>query len=132
MKYPLAIVNELISHYGTDIGLGYDIMCAFSKTLGRSSIGAKAAEARIHGVVPSFHGHAHNRRCQVHWHPNYKQGVGLEDFEECERTFSRSNEIATTTRLATPFHRRQAIDEHFRFHDADKHANSGTTAPHLR
>ena len=27
----------------------------------------------------------------------YVEGVGLEDFEECERTFSRSNELASVT-----------------------------------
>lgn len=53
------------------------------------------------------------------------EGVGLEDFEECERTFHKSNELASITRLATPFHRQQQIDEHFFFHDLDKHATSG-------
>jgi hypothetical protein len=27
--------------------------------------------------------------------------------------------------LSTPFHRQQQIDEHFNFHDLDKHAASG-------
>ncbi|KAJ7823341.1 hypothetical protein B0H14DRAFT_3146087 [Mycena olivaceomarginata] len=80
---------------------------------------------RLRGVVPAFHGHAHNRECQLGWHPLYTQGVGLEDFEECERTFARSNNLASVTRLASAFHRKQQIDEHFDFHDQDKHANSG-------
>ncbi|KAJ7713193.1 hypothetical protein B0H14DRAFT_2413947 [Mycena olivaceomarginata] len=79
----------------------------------------------MQGVVPAFHGHAHNRACQIGWHPLYVDGVGLEDFEECERTFAKSNHLASTTRLATPFHRQQQIDEHFKFHDEDKHAASG-------
>lgn len=54
------------------------------------------------------------------------EGVGIEDFEECERTFFRSNELAAVTRLASPFHRQQQIDEHFHFHDLDKHAASGS------
>jgi hypothetical protein len=33
MKYPIAVVNRLINIYGPDICLGYDIMCAFIKTL---------------------------------------------------------------------------------------------------
>src|ERR1700678_2525380 len=103
MKYPLAIVNRLFNLYGTDIGLGYDIFCAFIKTLLRSSLGAKTIALRLHGVVPAFHGHAHNRACQVQWHPMYMEGVGLEDFEECERTFYKSNELASITRLATLF-----------------------------
>ncbi|KAF8167514.1 hypothetical protein B0H34DRAFT_669941 [Crassisporium funariophilum] len=103
MKYPLAIVHCLIKIFGLDICLGYDIMCAFVKTLSRSVLGPKKIAFRLHGVVPSFHGHAHNRGCQLHWHPMYTEGVGLEDFEEF-----------------------QHINEHFMFHDQDKHAASGT------
>jgi hypothetical protein len=101
-------------------------LCAFVKILMNSSLGAKTVALCLRGVVPAFHGHAHNRACQVHWHPMYTEGVGLEDFEECERTFYKSNELASITRLATPFHRHQQIDEHFHFHDLDKHAASGT------
>ncbi|KAJ6485994.1 hypothetical protein C8R45DRAFT_1098732 [Mycena sanguinolenta] len=103
MKYSLAMVKHLLDHYSADIGLGYDIMCAFFKTLMRSLLGAT----------------------QVGWHPMYVQGVGLEDFEECERTFAKSNHLASSTRLCTPFHCQQQIDEHFYFHDLDKHAGSG-------
>ncbi|KAJ7705037.1 hypothetical protein B0H17DRAFT_1156954 [Mycena rosella] len=125
MKYPLAMVRHLIDHYGTDIGIGYDIMCAFWKTLRRSSLGADVTTMRFRGVVPAFHGHAHNRACQIGWHPLYVDGVGLEDFEECERTFALSNHLVSSTRLATVFHRQQQIEEHFQFHDQDKHAMSG-------
>jgi len=100
-------------------------MCAFIKTLSRSVLGPKMVAFCLHGVVPSFHGHAHNRGCQLHWHPMYTEGVGLEDFEECERTFGKSNELAAITCLALPYHWVQHIDEHFTFHDQDKHAASG-------
>ena len=79
MKYPLAMVDHLVETYGSDICLGYDIMCAFIKTLSRSCLGAKRIAFRLEGVVPSFHGHAHNRGCQLHWHPMYREGVGLEE-----------------------------------------------------
>ncbi|KAJ7843840.1 hypothetical protein B0H13DRAFT_2239265 [Mycena leptocephala] len=125
MKYPLAMVKWMLDQYGADIGLGYNIMCAFFKTLMRSSLGASVTAMRMKGVVLAFHGHAHNRLCQIGWHPLYVEGVGLEDFEECERTFSKSNHLASATRLATAFHRQQQIDEHFKFHDEDKHAASG-------
>ncbi|KAJ7679874.1 hypothetical protein B0H14DRAFT_3681713 [Mycena olivaceomarginata] len=125
MKYPLAIVKKLLDEYGADICLGYDIMCAFFKTLSRSSLGANVTALRLHGVVPAFHGHAHNRTCQIGWHPLYVDGVGCEDFEECERTFSKSNNLASITRTQTAFHRQQTIDEHFQYHDQDKHAASG-------
>ncbi|CAK5261820.1 unnamed protein product [Mycena citricolor] len=126
MKYPLALVSYLLDTYGANIGLGYDIMCAFFKTLLRSSLGAKAVAMGLSGIVPAFHGHAHNRECQLGWHPMYHEGVGLEDFEECERTFCQSNQLASSTRLATPFHRQQQIDEHFFFHDLDKNASIGS------
>ncbi|KAJ7086900.1 hypothetical protein B0H15DRAFT_950408 [Mycena belliarum] len=125
MKYPLAIMAYLYDTYEGEMGIGYDIMCAFIKTLLRSSLGRKTVAVRLRGVVPAFHGHAHNRCCQLGWHPMYVEGVGLEDFEECERTFCLSNNLASCTRLATPFHRQQQIDEHFQFHDFDKHAASG-------
>ncbi|KAJ6552543.1 hypothetical protein B0H10DRAFT_2229907 [Mycena sp. CBHHK59/15] len=125
MKYPLAISNHIMDTYGEDYVLGYDIMCAFFKTLQHSSLGAKTVALRLRGVVPAFHGHAHNRECQIGWHPLYVEGVGLEDFEECERTFAKSNNLASITRLSSPFHRQQQIDEHFYFHDLDKHASSG-------
>ncbi|KAJ6535248.1 hypothetical protein DFH09DRAFT_1404689 [Mycena vulgaris] len=125
MKYPLSMCDHLMKTYGADLALGYDIWCAFVKTLTRSSLGARTAALRLRGVVPAFHGHAHNRESQIGWHPLYVEGMGLEDFEECERTFAKSNNLASTTRLCTPFHRQQAIDEHFFFHDLDKHASSG-------
>ncbi|KAJ7220386.1 hypothetical protein C8J57DRAFT_1095058, partial [Mycena rebaudengoi] len=125
MKYPLAIVAKLLDEYGADIGLGYDIMCAFFKTLLRSSLGRRVVALHMRGIVPAFHGHAHNRGCQIGWHPLYVEGVGLEDFEECERTFCLSNNLASVTCLAMPFHHQQKIDEHFKFHDLNKHASSG-------
>jgi hypothetical protein len=124
MKYPLSMVKWLLDQYGADIGLSYNIMCAFFKTLMRSSLGVRITAMRMRGVVPAFHGHAHNRACQIGWHPLYVDGIGLEDFEECERTFAKSNHLASCTRLATPFHRQQQIDEHFKFHDEDKHTAS--------
>ena len=128
MKYPLAITDRLIDTYGSNIMVGYDIMCAFNVTLQRSSIGKKACDAKLKGVVPSFHGYAHNCICQLDWHPLYTNSVGLEDFEECERTFSQSNELAAVTRLATPYHRHQQINEFLLHHDQDKYAASGTYA----
>jgi hypothetical protein len=125
MKYALAVLNRLFELYGPNLALGYDIACAFMKTVANSSLGVKAKQLRLRGVVPAFHGHAHNRGCQVHWHPRYIPGIGIEDFEECERFFSGSNALAACTRLSSEFHRRQQILEYINFHDLDKHAESG-------
>ena len=84
MKYPLAIVNKLLDTFGANILIGYDIMCTFQKTIEQSSIASKAQTLNLKGAVNAFHGYSHNRGCQVHWHPNYIEGIGKEDLEGCE------------------------------------------------
>ncbi|KAG1718190.1 hypothetical protein EDB19DRAFT_1899512 [Suillus lakei] len=73
-------------------------------------------------MVGTFHGHAHNQRCQLDWHPMYIPGTGHTEGEGCEHIFSTSNELACSTRHVNHFHRHQAIEEHFAFWDADKYA----------
>lgn len=68
-----------------------------------------AREHKFRSLVGAFHGHAHNRRCQLCHLATYVDGMGLEDLEECETFFSKSNALASSTRYATAFHRRQAI-----------------------
>ncbi|OSD00686.1 hypothetical protein PYCCODRAFT_1370572 [Trametes coccinea BRFM310] len=126
MKYALAIANKLMRVYGPSvrIKLGYDIACEFAKVLLRSSLGPHASRM-ISCVVPAFHGHSHNHGCQLNWHPMYMSGVGKEDFEGCERFFSASNDLASGTRLASAFHRHQAIEQHVAFWAVRKHVESG-------
>ncbi|OBZ67902.1 hypothetical protein A0H81_12134 [Grifola frondosa] len=95
MKYPLAIIDKLIDVYGSNVKIGYDIYCAFAKTLASSFLNERVTSVGISGVVPAFHGHSHNRGCQLYWHPLYMDGVGKEDFEGCERLFSESNALAS-------------------------------------
>ena len=73
-------------------------------------------------MVGSFHGHAHNRKCQLDWHPTYVKGVGLTECEGCEHVFSMSNDLARSTRHGMQFHRHQAIEQYFAFWDEDKYA----------
>ncbi|KAG6874615.1 hypothetical protein C0992_007271 [Termitomyces sp. T32_za158] len=84
-KYPLAMVEALLDAFGARLGAGYDI--------------------------GSFHGHAHNRLCQLSFLAKYIKGLGLEDLEGCERFFSKSNALASSTRHASIFHRKQKIYE---------------------
>lgn len=128
MKYPLAITKKLLDVFGRNIALGYDIACSFVKTVKKSLLGPEADEKKLDYLTPSFHGHAHNRLCQVQWHPMYKEGIGKEDLEGCERVFSASNALAPTTRLSSAFHRVQDIEEHFGFWSEDKHVESGEYA----
>lgn len=125
-KYALAITDKMLDTLGDDLGSGYDIGCAFAATLKSSPLlREKARSSRLRMLVPAFHGHAHNRACQLGWHPLYIPGVGLEDFETCERVFSQSNHLAAITRHASGFHRHQAIEEWAAFWDEDKYANVG-------
>jgi hypothetical protein len=121
-KYPLAITDKLLSVYGSNGGCAYDIGCTFTTTLKNSSLGLKAAALNFWLMVGTFHGHAHNRRCQLDWHPMYVLGTGNTEEEGCEHVFSLANDLAQCTRHATRFHRHQAIDEHFMFWNNDKYA----------
>jgi hypothetical protein len=67
--------------------------------------------------VGAFHGHAHRRLCQLDHLARYVPGLGLEDLETCERTFSKSNALAPTTRYTSIFHRQQAIASYFEYND---------------
>jgi Kyakuja-Dileera-Zisupton transposase len=109
-KYALAITNELLDTFDPGLMCGYDIGCSFSTTANNSVLlGPKLREHRGRFCVGSFHGHAHCQLCQLDWHPLYLKGCGLEDFETCERVFSCSNALASSTRHASTFHRRQLI-----------------------
>ncbi|KAG1844311.1 hypothetical protein DFJ58DRAFT_664845 [Suillus subalutaceus] len=74
-------------------------------------------------MVGAFHGHAHNRMCQLDWHPMYITGTGHSKGEGCEHVFSASNALARGTRHASTFHRHQTIEQHFAFWNDDKYAN---------
>ncbi|KAF8220091.1 hypothetical protein L208DRAFT_1335769 [Tricholoma matsutake] len=74
-------------------------------------------------MVGAFRGHAHNRACQLEWHPLYIKGTGHSNGEGCEHVFASSNDLARGTHHASCFHCHQAIEEHFMFWDQDKYAN---------
>ncbi|KAJ7301725.1 hypothetical protein DFH08DRAFT_919067 [Mycena albidolilacea] len=96
-KYPLAIVNALLDTCGADLGIGYDIGCGHSTTIWHSPLGPKAAQLNLKMLVGAFHGHAHNRKCQLDYLATYVLGLGLEDLEGAERLFSRSNGLSRST-----------------------------------
>jgi hypothetical protein len=103
--------------------LDYDIACAFFKTLMNSSLGPKARELMIRMLVGSFHGHAHNRGCQLDWHLLYVKGAGHAALKNCESIFSASNAVTPGIWHASQFHWHQALEQHFAFWDEDKYAN---------
>jgi Kyakuja-Dileera-Zisupton transposase len=109
--------------FGSRFALGYDIACAFFKTLMNSSLGPKACKLRIRMLVGSFHGHAHNCGCQSNWHPLYTKGAGHAALGNCESIFSASNAVMPGIHHASQFHWHQALEQHFAFLDEDMYAN---------
>lgn len=73
----------------------------------------------------AMHGWSHIRPCQCENHPLYLSDVGLSDLEDCERSFSRSNQVAPLTRHASKFHRHQFIDLHFQYMDWQRYQALG-------
>ncbi|KAK0499109.1 hypothetical protein EDD18DRAFT_1308436 [Armillaria luteobubalina] len=108
-KYPLAVVSKLLETFGERLGLGYDIGCKFGGTVNQSPLGELARHKKLRVLVGLFHGHAHNRLCQLRHLGTYLTGLGLEDLETLERFFSKLNALAGVIRYASQFHRRQRI-----------------------
>lgn len=124
MKYPLATVEKLMNTLGDRLGGGYDIGCKFTATLKSSLIHELANTLHYRSLVGAFHGHAHNRLCQITNLAMYVFGMGLEDLEGCERAFSKSNALARGTRYSSVFHRQQTIASYFEHNDNyDVYAN---------
>ena len=117
MKYPLAVVEKLLKVFGQGIGGGYDIGCKFSTTLKHSPLGPRARDLSYTSLVGSFHGHAHNRLCQLSYLAHYIKGMGLKDLEGCERFFSKSNALASSLRYTSVFHCQQKIVEFMKHMD---------------
>lgn len=122
----MTVVHRLVTILGSYLALGYDIGCAFQKTIATSSLGPSFSASFSRCLVNAYHGYTHNYACQCKNHPGVVEGVGLEDFETMERVFSSSNEVAGVTRHATGYRRRVFIDLHFQQWDDEKYCNLGT------
>ncbi len=116
-KYPLAIVEQLLNLYGEDLGIGYDVGCKFGMTVSRSPLGVLACTLGFLALIGLFHGHAHQRECQIQNLGTYVTGQGLEDLEGCEHFFSGSNALASGTQHASRFHQHQAITNYMKCKD---------------
>ncbi|KAF7967191.1 hypothetical protein HWV62_35590 [Athelia sp. TMB] len=80
-KCPLACAEKLLDIFGEGLATGFDVGCRFKITLGRSPLGGLARQLHHTCLVGAFHGHAHNRLCQVSHLATYVRGLGLEDLE---------------------------------------------------
>lgn len=111
--------------FGERLLIGYDIGCTFNHTILESSLGPEFRRLKCRCCVNAFHGYSHSHTCQTRNHPSVIEGAGLEDFEEMERVFAASNDLAPITRYASKYHRRLHIDRHYQQWDEDKYANLG-------
>jgi hypothetical protein len=112
------VVDVLLDAFGSNLGGRYDIRCRFKTTLSRSALGPRARELSYTSLVGAFHGHAHNRMCQLSNLATYVEGLGLSDLEGAERLFSRSNDLASSMRHSSVFHRQQQIVTFFQHLDS--------------
>jgi hypothetical protein len=121
----------LLDVFGMKLGAGYDIGCHFEATVRHSQLGDQARANKLKCLIGSFHGHAHNRLCQLSFLATYVEGMGLEDLEGCERYFSRSKALAKSCRYASRFHRQQEITTYAKHFDSfETYANLSTcTSP---
>ncbi|KAJ7893589.1 hypothetical protein B0H13DRAFT_2234716 [Mycena leptocephala] len=117
-KYPLAVIQELLDVFGMKLGAGYDIGCHFDATVRDSQLGDQVRANKLKCLVGSFHGHAHNRLCQLSFLATYVEGMGLEDLEGCERYFSHLNALAKSCCYASRFHRQQEITMYAKHFDS--------------
>lgn len=115
------MVNTVMEVYGAHQTIGYDVGCSFTSTIRNSSLNDKALALFLEMLVNAFHGHAHNRLCQLVFHPLFKKIIGLEDLESCERIFSGSNSTARVIRHASHFHWLQFLDLHFSQWNEDRY-----------
>lgn len=93
-KYALSVTSKLLDTFGSDLGGRYDISCHFKTTLVSNILGKRAWLLNYTSLVNAFHGHAHNRLCQLDNLMTYIEGLGLEDLEGCEWAFSKSNALS--------------------------------------
>jgi hypothetical protein len=132
-KYPLAAVDKLCRLFGKDLLMGYDIGCTFRGTALRSPlVGDLVRKSNLGFVVGSFHGYAHNRKCQLTNHPLNVEGAGLESFEQNEQLFSSTNSVARTTRHSSRFHRHQLLALHLTGWDFGRRCSIGESAHTIR
>ncbi|KAJ3911844.1 hypothetical protein F5877DRAFT_54846 [Lentinula edodes] len=112
-KYSLAAIYHFLeAERQHRLCFSYDVGCTNSKTVHRSPLASLAKYMGYLPAVGTMHGYAHERACQLNFLLLYQSGAGLEDGETSEQYFSKSNSLASATRHASIFHRRQMITEY--------------------
>jgi hypothetical protein len=103
----------MLNTFGKDLSGRFDVSCHIEITLKNSTLGPLAAALNYKSLVDAFHGHAHNRLCQLSHLATYTKGLGIEDLGVCERAFSKSNDLGGVIQYMSIFHCMQAITQYF-------------------
>jgi hypothetical protein len=99
--------------------LSYDIACQWYKNLFTrmptlpSDLWLDKIVKTTTFLVPKFHLPAHIAECNLNFSFNLTKHVGRTDGEAPERGWSRTNQLATSTREMGPGFRRDTLDDHF-------------------
>ncbi|KAI0320840.1 hypothetical protein OF83DRAFT_1081377 [Amylostereum chailletii] len=121
-KYALTIVDKIMDDLGEHQAIGYDIGCSMDATVHTTSLAEHADQLHLQLNVNAFHGYQHKRECILSYHPVFRPGVGMEDFEGCERQYASLNRVVRGVRHASYFHWCQAIHLHLQQWDEDEYA----------
>lgn len=101
------------------IVLSYDIACQWYKNIWQRmkvlppELRLNPAVQKTVFLVPKFHLPAHIADCNLNFSFNLTKHVGRTDGEAPERGWSRTNQLATSTREMGPGFRRDTLDDHF-------------------
>ena len=87
-KYPLAVVNKMLTTFGKNQGSRYNTGCQFKTMLNNSSIGPLTWSLNYTSLIDAFHGHACQHLGQL---SHLQKGLGIEDLGMCEWVFSQLN-----------------------------------------
>lgn len=114
------VFSSLHGHAVKRLVLSYDIACQWYKNIKDRMFKVIPRELwmdriveEITYLVPKFHLPAHVTDCQLNFSFNYTKHVGRTDGEAPERGWSRTNQLATSTREMGPGFRRDTLDDHF-------------------
>ena len=118
-------MRKILDKFDPDFMAAYDIGCVFETTVSNSTLGNDYHTKNGAMCVPAFYGYSHSHICQLQFHPNIIEGMGIKDAECLERVFSGSNKLAPVIRYASAYRCMLFIEEYFKQWDAEKYLNLG-------
>lgn len=113
------VFSSLCGRSVNRIVFSYDIACQWYKNIWRrmqilpERLQFTEIVKKTTFLVPKFHLPAHIAECNLNFSFNLTKHVGRTDGEAPERGWSRTNQLATSTREMGPGFRRDTLDDHF-------------------